>query len=27
MRGRPTKQDRRKLAEMFAKNYSGNDGG
>ena len=27
MRGRPTKQDRRELAEMFAKNYSGNDGG
>ena len=27
MRGRPTKQDRRKLAEMFAKNYSANDGG
>ncbi len=27
LRGRPTKHDRRKLAEMFAKNYTGSDGG
>lgn len=26
LRGRPTKQDRRKLAELFAKNYAGIDG-
>ena len=27
LRGRPTKQDRRRLADLFSRNYSGRDDG